>query len=398
MPPFQTSQAGKRILAVSFVAALSIATAIAAAHAQAPAAPAQSSPQTSAQSSAPASAPLAEQRFKNIKVLKGIPADQVIPAMEFITASLGVECEFCHVRQEHGLAFDKDDKKPKQIARKMIEMAMAINKDNFEGKREVTCYSCHRGAAHPVGTPLVAVEGEKPAEHDHDKQPDASALPAADQLFDKYLSASGGAAALNKITSRVQKGTISGFGDQHFGIEVFAKAPDKRSSTMHMPGGESTTAYDGKAGWLSFPGRPVHMMNAAESAGARIDADFHLPIDVKSLRDNWKPAPGETIDGHATNVLTGQTEGETPLRLYFDAQSGLLVRLIRYTETPLGRLPTQVDYADYRDADGAKIPYQWSISRPGNRFTIQVEQLQQNVPVDDSKFVAPPPPPPQAHP
>ena len=101
---------------------------------------------------------LAEEQFKNIKVLKGIPAEQVFPAMQFITASLGVECEYCHVRQEHGpgMAFDKDDKKPKVVARKMIEMMIAINKDNFEGKREVTCYSCHRGAADPVGTPLVA--------------------------------------------------------------------------------------------------------------------------------------------------------------------------------------------------------------------------------------------------
>jgi photosynthetic reaction center cytochrome c subunit len=382
-------QAGKRIFAISLVATLSIAGAIVGARAQAPAATAQSSGQTAA--------PLAEQQYKNVKVLKGIPADQVIPAMEFITASLGVECEFCHVRKEHGLAFDKDDKKPKEIARKMIEMANAINKDNFEGHREVTCYSCHRGASHPVGTPLVAVEGEKPPMDDHDKKPDA-ALPAADDVFAKNLTAAGGADAINKITSRVEKGTISGFGDQHFGIEVFAKAPDKRYSTMKMPGGESTTAYDGRVGWLSFPGRPVHMMNAAESAGARIDADFHLPIDAKSLRDKWKPGPGETIDGHATNLLVGQTEGEPPLRLYFDAQSGLLVRLIRYTETPLGRLPTQVDYADYRDADGAKIPYRWSLSRPGNRFTIQIDQLQQNVPIDDSKFAPPPQPAEPAHP
>ena len=379
-------QAGKKIFAISFVSILSITTAIVAARAQSPAA---APPQSSG------SAPLAEERFKNIKVLKGIPADQVIPAMEFITASLGVECEFCHVRQERGLAFDKDDKKPKQIARTMIQMVNAINKNNFDGKREVTCYSCHHGAAHPVGIPLVAVEGEKPpAMGDHDKQPDASSLPSADSVFEKYLTAAGGADAIKKITSRVEKGTSSGFGDQRFGIDIFAKAPDKRMSIMHLPGGESTTAFDGTAGWMSVPGRPTHMMNAAENAGAGIDADFYLPVNVKSLRANWKPAPGETIDGHQTNVLIGQTDGQTPLRLYFDAQSGLLVRLIRYTETPLGRLPTQVDYADYRDADGAKIPYQWSISRPGNRFTIQVESVQQNVPVDDSKFAAPPPPPP----
>jgi photosynthetic reaction center cytochrome c subunit len=382
----QMPQAGKRILAISFVSILSIATAIVAAQAQAPA----------GQSSAPGSAQLAEQRFKNIKVLKGIPADQVIPAMEFITASLGVECEFCHVRREHGgMAFDKDEKKPKEIARKMILMMNAINKDNFEGKREVTCNSCHHGAAHPAGIPLVAVEGEKPTmgDHDHDKQPD-SALPAADAVFEKYLTAAGGADAIKKITSRVEKGTTSGFGDQHFSIDIFAKAPDKRMSIMHLPGGESTTAFDGSAGWMSVPGRPTHMMNAAENAGAGIDANFYLPVNAKSLRANWKPAPGETIDGHPTNVLVGTTDGQTPLRLYFDAQSGLLVRLVRLTETPLGRLPTQVDYADYRDADGAKIPYQWSISRPGNRFTIQVESMQQNVPVEDSKFAPPPPPPP----
>jgi photosynthetic reaction center cytochrome c subunit len=387
MPQFRMPWAGKKIISVSVVSTISIATAIVAARAQAPAAPPQSS----------VSVKLAEQQYKNIKVLKGIPADQVIPAMEFITASLGVECDFCHVRSERSLAFDKDDKKPKEIARKMIEMMMAINTNNFEGKREVTCYSCHHGAAHPVGIPLVAVEGEKPpamGDHDHDKQPDAAALPAADAVFEKYLTAAGGAAAINKITSRVEKGTTSGFGDKPLAIDIVAKAPNKRMSMMHLPVGDSVTAFDGTAGWMTVPGRPTHMMNAAESAGAGIDADFYLPVNAKSLRNSWKPAPGETIDGHATNVLIGQAEGQTPLRLYFDAQSGLLVRLIRYTETPLGRLPTQVDYADYRDADGVKIPYQWSISRPGNRFTIQVESVQQNVAVDDSKFAPPPPAPP----
>jgi len=385
MPRVRLPQTGKRIVAISLVSILSIATAVIAGRAQSPAAPAQSSG---------SAAPLAEQQYKNIKVLKGIPADQVIPAMEFITASLGVECEFCHVRREHGgMAFEKDDKKPKEIARKMIQMMTAINKDNFEGKREVTCNSCHHGAAHPAGIPLVAVEGEKPPMAEHDNKPDGN-LPQADAVFEKYLTAAGGADAIKKITSRVEKGSTSGFGDQHFSIDIFAKAPDKRMSIMHLPGGESTTAFDGTVGWLSFPGRPVHMMNAAENAGAGIDSDFYLAVNAKSLRANWKPAPGETIDGHQTNLLVGQTDGQTPVRLYFDASSGLLVRLIRYTETPLGRLPTQVDYADYRDADGAKIPYQWSISRPGNRFTIQVESVQQNVPVDDSKFVAPPPPPP----
>src|ERR1700751_2108444 len=104
----------------------------------------------------------AEEQFKNIQVLKGIPAEQVFPTMQFITASLGVECEFCHVQN----AFDKDDKKPKQAARKMMQMMFAINKDNCAGPREVTCSSCHRGIAHPAAIPSVMAEdpARKPGE------------------------------------------------------------------------------------------------------------------------------------------------------------------------------------------------------------------------------------------
>src|SRR5580692_12255705 len=99
----------------------------------------------------------AEEQFKNIQVLKGIPADQLFPTMQFITASLGVQCDFCHVQG----AFEKDDKKTKQAARKMMEMMIAINADDFDGHRDVTCYSCHRGATVPVGTPLVMAEEPK---------------------------------------------------------------------------------------------------------------------------------------------------------------------------------------------------------------------------------------------
>jgi photosynthetic reaction center cytochrome c subunit len=344
---------------------------------------------------------LAEEQFKNIKVLTGIPAEQVIPAMQFITASLGVECEYCHVRQDHapGMAFDKDDKKPKVIARKMIQMMFAINKDNFEGKREVTCFSCHRGAAEPVGIPIVATD-ELAADAGAEKKPAAAppALPTSDQVFDKYLAASGGAGAIQKITSRVEKGTLTAFGGQHFPVDVYGKAPDKRVSVMHLPGGDSVTAFDGHGGWLSVPGRPPHIMNADENAAARMDADLHFPVDVKTQNRIWVVGPGEKIDGHDTTQVVGRTESQPPLRLYFDTQSGLLLRLVRYSETPLGRLPTQIDYSDYRDADGVKLPYRWSLARPGNRFTIQVDELHQNVPVDDAKFTPPPAPPEQKPP
>ena len=81
-----------------------------------------------------------------------MPAEQLIPAMQFISASLGVECEFCHVQG----AFDKDDKQTKKTAREMMTMMMAINKENFKGHREVTCFTCHRGSNDPVGTPIIS--------------------------------------------------------------------------------------------------------------------------------------------------------------------------------------------------------------------------------------------------
>jgi len=330
----------------------------------------------------------AEEEYKNIQALKGILADQVIPSMQFIAASLGVECEYCHVAH----ANEKDDKKPKVTARKMINMMMAINKDNFEGKREVTCYSCHRGAAKPVGTPIITVvEAQLAAEEEKKPGETKASMPAAEQLLDKYLAAVGGAEALLKITSRVQKATLTAFGGQHFPAEVYSKAPDKRFSVMHLPGGESVTAFDGKQGWLSVPGR-VHMMSAAENAAVRIDADLYLPIHLKTLYQKFQVDAGEKIDGHETYMIVGQTEGHLPLRLYLDKASGLLLRLVRYAETPLGNNPTQIDYADYRDANGVKVPFRWTLARPGNRFTIQVEQVQQNVPVDDAKFSPPPTP------
>jgi hypothetical protein len=336
---------------------------------------------------APAGPKLAEEEYKNIQALKGIPAEQVIPSMQFIAASLGVECEYCHVAH----ANEKDDKKAKVTARKMINMMMAINKENFDGHREVTCYSCHRGSTEPVSTPVIADEEPRTADEEGKKPGETKAsLPSAEQLLDKYLAAIGGAEALQKITSRVQKGTLTAFGGQHFAVDVYSRAPDKRVSVMHLQGGDSVTAFDGKQGWLSVPGR-VHRMSAAENEGARIDADLYLPAHLKTLYQKFSVASGEKIDGHETYLVVGRNEGQAPLRLYLDKESGLLLRLIRYAETPLGRNPTQIDYADYRDASGVKAPFRWTLARPGNCFTVQVEQEQQNVPVDDAKFAPPTP-------
>jgi len=344
-----------------------------------------SAPQTSASNAA--GPKLAEEEFKNIQALKGMPAEQVIPSMQFIAASLGVECEYCHVAH----ANEKDDKKAKVTARKMINMMMAINKENFEGHREVTCYSCHRGAAEPVGTPIITDEEAGPRAEEGKTPGDAKvSLPAAEELLGKYLAAMGGGEALQNITSRVQKGTLTAFGGQHFSVEVYSKGPDKRVSIMHMQNGDSVTAFDGKQGWLSVPGR-VHMMSAAENDAARIDADLYFAARMKTLYQKFSVNSGEKIDGHETYLVIGRSEGRPPLRLYLDKESGFLLRLVRYAETPLGRNPTQIDYADYRDVNGIKLPFRITYAWLDGRDSIVLNDIKANVPVSEAKFGRPAP-------
>src|SRR5882762_2868410 len=356
-----------------------------------------SAPYCCAQANSSAAQPkMTEQAFKNIQVLKGLPADQLIPSMQFISASLGVECDYCHVEG----AFDKDDKKPKPIARKMIQMMFAINKDSFEGHREVTCNSCHRGSPHPAGIPAIASEEAAPAgvEHGHagegasTEASGAANPPSADPILEKYLAAVGGAEALQKISSRVEKGSAR-MGGHQLPIEIFAQAPDKRLSITHLPDGDIITAYDGHSGWLGNPGRPARPMGNAESEAARLDADLYFAAHIRQVFPELKVAPAEKIGGREVTAVRGLREGKPPVELYFDAQSGFLVRMVRYGDSPLGLNPTQIDYADYRDAGGVKIPFRWTIARPNGRFTIQVDQVEQNVPIDASKFTPPAPPP-----
>jgi photosynthetic reaction center cytochrome c subunit len=348
-----------------------------------------------------------DQAFKNIQILKGIPSDQLFPTMQFIAASLGVECSYCHVEG----AFDKDDKKTKQTARKMMEMMFAINKNNFDGRREVTCYSCHHGNSHPQGIPLIPASAETP---DHtltvhnspvdstaansatnpESNPQADPQETIDPILEKYIAALGGASLLQKVTSRIEKGSADLSG-KLLPIEIYTQAPDKWLSIMHTPGGDSVTGYNGTHGWLSNPGHPPQWMSSGEIDAVQLDADLALPIRMKQVFSELRMRPTEKIDGHDVIVVEGRRANKTPVNFYFDQQSGLLVRMVRYLDTAVGLNPTQIDYADYRDSGGVKIPYRWTVARPRGRFTIQLDQVQQNAAIDSQKFAAPVQPTPE---
>lgn len=337
--------------------------------------------QEQAKPSAPNAPKPAEEVYKNIKILKGVPSDQLIPSMQFITAALGVQCQFCHVDGH----FDQDDKPPKEAARHMMQMMFAIDKDNFHGHTEVTCNTCHRGSVHPMSVPEIS-EAAMTMPRSEAPQPAAND-PSADQILGKYVAALGGASAIDKVSSQVQTGTAT-FRGHDSPIEIYSKA-GKRVSIMKMPNVESVTAYDGTNGWMSSTGRPVREMNAADLEASKMDADLHFATDVKAEFSDWRVLPAEKVGDHETLVVRGRMADKPPLKLYFDEQSGLLVRLVRYAETPLGNNPTQIDYSDYRDVDGVKVAFKWIISRPGNSFTIQIAKTEQNVRVDDAKFAKP---------
>ena len=305
--------------------------------------------------------------------------------MQFIAASLGVECEFCHVQG----AFDKDDKKTKKTAREMITMMMAINKENFEGHREVTCFTCHRGSNDPVGTPIISDAAPKPEAENAAAA--AKPLPTSDAILDKYLQAVGGREAAGKNHQPRGKGFAHGSrrtGSPDRYLCEGARTSAFRSCTCATAtASPRSTATKAGSAIRDVPTRP---MSEQDNNVAKLDADLHFAADVKTTVHKFPRA--RLRKNRRARSLSGESakkDDQPPVRLYFDAESGLLVRMIRYTETPLGRNPSQVDFADYRDADGVKIPFRWTLARPGQRFTIQVNEVKQNVPVDDTQFNMP---------
>jgi photosynthetic reaction center cytochrome c subunit len=343
--------------------------------------------------------PTAEDVFKNVRVLRGIPVNQFMATMGIFSASLGVSCNYCHVAESGG-NWEKyaDDIARKQTARRMVLMMSAINRDNFGGRQVVTCYSCHRGSNRPKVTPsLAALYGDAPPEELDEIPAQTPGAPSSDQVLDKYIQALGGAARLMNLTSFVARGTYQGYEDpEKHAVEVFAKAPGQRTMIVHTPEGDSTTTYDGRSGWIAGPSgeRPVPVLALAggDLEGLKLDAELSFPARIKQALTKWRVGLQATIDDRDVQVVQGTGAGGAFATLYFDAESGLLVRLVRYADSPVGRIPTQIDYADYREVSGVKMPFRWKMTWLDGRSTIVLSEVQPNASIDAAKFARPAPP------
>ena len=330
----------------------------------------------------------AQPKFKNLQVLKDVPSDQMIPAMQFISASLGVECEFCHVRD----AYDKDDKQSKKTARRMIQMMFALNANQFDGERAVTCYTCHRGSAKPVSIPMVDSTAPYVSEARLATDPAATGrtdLPSADDVIEKYMQAVGGSAAVANVSSRVESGTVTFGLGVGFPIEILTKSPSRQAMIVHLSAGDSSTVFDGQNGWFRPPAGPVRDMPQADIAGAKLDADLQFPINVKKTFQQLKVIRTEKVGEHEAILLFATNSSGPPLELYFDRQTGLLLRQLRFGSSPLGLNPTQIDYGDYKTFDGLQVPLHLVITRPNRTLDIHLLQVTQNARIDDVKFARP---------
>src|SRR5581483_7506533 len=347
----------------------------------------------------PGTPQMSEQAFKNVQALKGIPVNQFMATMGFFSASVGENCTFCHIPESSG-NWDRyaDDNANKRTARKMIVMVNAINKTYFAEQRVVTCYSCHRGGDRPRVTPSLADLYGPP----HPEEPDqifkeGPNKPTADQVLDRYLEALGGAQRLAAVTSLTAKGTYKGFSDiDSNALELYAKAPNQRTTIVHTPNGDSTAVYDGHAAWNAAPATdspvPVLELTGGDLDGARLDAELAFPAQIKQLLRQWRVGYPATIDDKDMQVVQGTSDGRYPVNFYFDKKSGLLVRLVRYTDSPIGLSPTQIDYSDYRDVSGVKMPHKWTVTWLDGRAIIELSQIQANAAIDAARFAKPAPP------
>jgi outer membrane lipoprotein-sorting protein len=348
---------------------------------------------------------LAEDVHKNIQVLKGIPENEFMETMAFFSASLGVNCDYCHV-PESGGSWEKyaDDNAHKRTARKMIQMMAAINQSNFHGERLVTCYSCHRGEMRPRVTPSLAeLYGPPPAQEPDEISEQAPGAPSVDQILDKYIRALGGAERLAGLTSFVAKGNFDAYSISEKGTaEIFAKVPDQRTVITHTASGDTTTTFDGRAGWVAAPATltpvPVLALTGGDLDAARLDADLLFSARLKQALVEWRVGVPATVDDRQVQVVQGTSSARLPVKLYFDSESGLLVRLVRYTDSPVGLNPTQIDYADYREVAGVKMPFRWTVTWLDGRSSFELLKVQPNAPIDASRFAKPAPPPPPPRP
>jgi hypothetical protein len=339
--------------------------------------------------------PMAENVFKNIQVLKGIPADEFMDTMGMFASSLVYDCTGCHVdeiltrREAFAVATPRI-----QRARQMVVMVNALNKQYFGGQPRVTCFTCHRGSGFPEVIPDLRIQyGDWPSENPNGIALFSQGQEPAEPVFAKWINAIGGADRVAKLTSYTATGTYLGFntGGATVPIEIFAKSPDQRSTVVQVFDGDAIRTTDGRNAWAAEGWRQLPLMTFTGSnlVSARVEAMLDFPMVLQKAFSQWKVG-AVTIGDADVQVLQGTNPGQLPVNLYFD-DMGLLIRSVRWTSTPVGTVPTQTDYSDYRDVAGVKMPFHTVVTWTNGQNTIELKDVRPNVAIEAARFARPAP-------
>ncbi len=344
-----------------------------------------------------------EQTRKNIQVLKGLPSSQLFPLMNFIGASLGVSCAYCHVKEgknAEGLdnwIWERDDKETKQTARRMMQMVLTINKSNsadFRGQ-PVTCYTCHRGSTEPARFPTLplTVSAHEQGPAAVTGRPAAVALPGVEQILNKYIAAVGGREAAAKLQTRVFKGTIEQSQGRNPGVEITLKEPNKYLVVLTTKQqGIIYQGFNGTTGWIKND-EMQREMNATELAQVKRAATLYDVIKVREPYTGMIVTGKEKVrDREAYVIEMKAADSSGTEKLFFDTENGLLLRRMMLTNTLIFPVPGQTDFEDYREVDGVKLPFTIRISNIDTYFssTRKFTEIKANVTVDDKRFNPPP--------
>lgn len=342
---------------------------------------------------------MAEDYFKNIQVLRGIPVDEFMNTMGMFAAATGLNCSDCHVAAAGGnWARYADDTDLKRTTRMMVVMVKQLNQTVFAGRRGVTCFTCHHGLKDPAVIPNLDLQYAEPPPVDPDSiAQNWPGTPPANQILDKYIQALGGARRLNAVTSIVGHGTYRAYDDvSALPLDYYAKAPDQRSTIQHSPDGNLTITYDGRNAWMAAPRdlRPYSLvrLSGTDRQGAAVDAILAFPGHIQQALTGWRVGPVSSIAGQDVQIVQARTPGGLPVKLYFALKTGLLMRSVRYSDTPVGKIPTRVDYSDYRTVAGVKMPFKWVSTWTDGRTIFQLDSVQLNTTVGPAKFARPSPP------
>jgi len=358
-------------------------------------APAASSPIAAANSTTKP----AGEAFKNVttSTLKGLTVDDFLGSMGVMAAALGYDCADCHP----GAGSDKVDwvidTPKKKTARKMVEMVAGINNTYFNKTQQVTCFTCHHGRDLPTTTIALDKLYGPPNEERTDLLEPGVGVPTATQILDKYISALGGAQKLAGLTSFQATGTSLGYEGLGGGgvFEIYAKAPNMRAVIItfkdHPERGDSARAFNGKIGWVKSPRGLLgeYTVTGNELEGLKLDGELAFPGQIKTVLTNWRVGNDDTVNDIDVHVVQGHGPKGLLATFYFDSKTGLLVREVRYSVSPIGRIPTQMDFSDYREVNGIQFPFKYTFSWLDGRDSFQLSEVKTNVPIDQSKFDQP---------